>query len=656
MYYLKNLQNLRNTQPLLVKKLYFHDAISIFSNSKVTSHYLEKNQTYTFELVSDQGQSFYSTSIYDTKYETETFFENFNFDNKGYVMLGASSPELLMKLLREKVETAYVIVIEKDIEVLRKLFELFDFSSYLVTEYPRIAFFCGEEEEVKKEVQDFLSSTVLYSFLKPEFIRVFATYQKDKEYYNSMFTYIKNLISDLAYLLGNDLNDTLIGIENNFENLNGLILGPKLRDFQNKYKNKPIFVVSSGPSLDKNAHLLKEAKGKGLIICAESTLKALLRKRIEPDIVCVIERVPTSYELSIKGVNIPEKTALFALAVVEKRIFDYWNQYKTVVLRQNEAINRWINQMVGNVGGLIVGDSVAHMAFALAQYLGGSPIVLVGQDLAYSDEGHTHSSDTEYINSEQQTDPEMKEFVRNILTNEDIFINKPVFIDGYYGGKVKSKELWVKFLRYLEWLIQLWDVTCINATEGGAKIKGTINMPLHEVINQYCTEEITPITTIFDALMEEKNGSDKESEDIVKNVFYEFAKIIKEMKEIQKDCDSTVEFSTEFLKEISEMETLNYHQQIVAEQLLTTCENIIGKVMNSDAIHHICQIFIALYHSEINPIFRINSVERLRKILAIQNKFLSNISLAMTEATKTLKSKRENIKEQFKGNLMKKDV
>ena len=68
--------------------------------------------------------------------------------------------------------------------------------------------------------------------------------------------------------------------------------------------------------------------------------------------------------------------------------------------------------------------------------------------------------------------------------------------DGYYGGKVWSRGDWMNFLRWFENAIHIYsDRQVINATEGGARIKGTSQRSLKEIIaslpdNHYNFSEI----------------------------------------------------------------------------------------------------------------------------------------------------------------------
>ena len=60
-----------------------------------------------------------------------------------------------------------------------------------------------------------------------------------------------------------------------------------------------------------------------------------------------------------------------------------------------------------------------------------------------------------------------------------------MIVRGYYGGLVYTRMDWEKFREWFEEMIEMLppDQVVINATEGGAKIHGAVQMSLQEVID-----------------------------------------------------------------------------------------------------------------------------------------------------------------------------
>ncbi len=115
------------------------------------------------------------------------------------------------------------------------------------------------------------------------------------------------------------------------------------------------------------------------------------------------------------------------------------------------------------------GGSVATVCFQMGVELKFRTIILIGQDLAITKE-KAHAGQNEIKNSDLKY--------------------KFMMVDGYDGGKVMTRADY-KF--YIDWynmrIPELGDTVVVNATEGGAKIKGAVQMTLQEAVDRYCRAE-----------------------------------------------------------------------------------------------------------------------------------------------------------------------
>ncbi|MFQ5491628.1 MAG: hypothetical protein ACE5GE_13000, partial [Phycisphaerae bacterium] len=128
-------------------------------------------------------------------------------------------------------------------------------------------------------------------------------------------------------------------------------------------------------------------------------------------------------------------------------------------------------------------------AFYLVRYLGCNPIIFVGQDLAYS--GHVfyvpgvevHQSWTGEIN--RYNTMETKEWER-IVRNRAILRQVP----DVHGGQVYTDELLFTYLEQFEKDFIGTPARLIDATEGGARIRGTEAMTLAQTLETFCAADI----------------------------------------------------------------------------------------------------------------------------------------------------------------------
>ena len=116
--------------------------------------------------------------------------------------------------------------------------------------------------------------------------------------------------------------------------------------------------------------------------------------------------------------------------------------------------------------------SAANMAYELAYYLGFKDIVLIGQDLAYGKDGKSHADGHPYMENYKESD---------------------LYVPAYGGdGMVRTSKVWNMFRNFFEKDIaqtKTKGVTTYNATEGGARIEGAIEIPFREVVEKLVKKE-----------------------------------------------------------------------------------------------------------------------------------------------------------------------
>ncbi|PWK16181.1 motility associated factor glycosyltransferase family protein [Tumebacillus permanentifrigoris] len=584
-----------------------------------------------FKLTDDNGNEFYSASLYDPSAEADVFLDGVNFDNTGYIVMGLNSSAVIRKIYERKTETAWVFVIERDLNKIKKFLEEVDLSDCLGDKLERLVFFYGPSTSIKMNLTSFLYSLVGFYFLQTELLRTFPTFRQDKEYYGDLFEFLLEQIKLHVSNIGNSLEDTLLGVTNEFKNLKHILGNKQLKQFKDKYKGVPIICVASGPSLDKQLPLLRQAKGKSLIICAESAFRVLMKNGITPDIVCILERGTPSYEISLKGIEIPEETAFFGLSLVDSRIFEVWPKYKVPCFKQNVGNSRFLNEALGNFGELYTGSSVAHMNLSLAHYLGGSPIVLIGQDLAYSEDGNTHSKDTLYQDAdavEKELGPDRFKSIQDVFKAENEY-NKTYYLDGYYGGQVKSRGLWRQFLRWMEHLVASTQAEVINATEGGVYIQGTVNMPFQEVLDTYCQDQLAPIGELFESLPD----LEFDTHYYLERVYNRIYKHNQSLDGLKRFAEENQEMLMKLSQEVAAGNT-EYLETKVSRVLRNT-ENLIKWSLEDEHFTFYFRPLIANLHVKTNPISRLTSLERLHEILKHQSYFMARMIDGAAEMIQT---------------------
>ncbi|EAJ5677132.1 motility associated factor glycosyltransferase family protein, partial [Campylobacter coli] len=276
-----------------------------------------------------------------------------------------------------------------------------------------------------------------------------------------------------------------------------------LSERKNKFANA--IVVSAGPSLAKQLPLLKAYQDKAVIFCADGALSILEKEGIVPDYVTNLDFT----DLAMKFFqNKENKTSLNVLSCATHLSLVHFLDNKSVVLRDDPLYQRF---NLNDFGYIDTGTHVSHFSYTLALALGFKNIIMIGQDLAFDEEGNSHSKGFD--------------FGEKFSGEENIDKLK---VPAYAGkGEVLTHITWNDYRIKLEYLFACNDQKAkfYNATEGGARINFTEELSFKECCEKLLTKE-KPKFELPKSLT--KNRSDK--------------LLVKFKEKIQKDQENAKRF------------------------------------------------------------------------------------------------------------------
>ena len=373
-------------------------------------------------------------------------------------------------------QTSCILVVEQDPELFRLALRSVDLTSLI--DNSNIRLMVGIPiEQIYPILADYLgkdSKFMLLHGLKPVYHS--SSMRLNKDYYLSVLRILRDAAVQKVLYFGNDPWDSLTGLENMLDNLTEIIKNPGVNLLTNKMQGRPAVVVSTGPSLNKNKHLLKGLEDKALIICPDASLRVLLAMGVKPHLVTSLERVPATVQL-LSGHD-PEqvKEVYFAgCPVVRREAYEAYPGPRIIVYRNFDHF-KWLGI---ERGILEIKQSAGNMAFKVAESLGCNPIILIGQDLSFADDGTTHAAGAHFGEREEQYHQQ-----------------QTIEVLGNNGKNVKTSQTWYAFLKSYEEDVAKYQGTCINSTEGGAYIQGTQVMPFQDSIDKYIQTSFNPLTLI----------------------------------------------------------------------------------------------------------------------------------------------------------------
>lgn len=381
-------------------------------------------------------------SKYDPLKEAEVFINNnrnFYENKKHIVMYGLGLGYYALQLLKKMNNNCHLYIFDIDEEV----FSLCNDKGFLkdlqcdkrVKLYIGIDKFMEQFSRKTSLVEDVLIASQMVKSIPEQ-------YQKVK---NLFVDFQLSKIAIKKY--GNEMKE-------NYD-LNIKLLKREITEFliENKKDNRPIVIVAAGPSLDLSLSKLKSIRSSVKIFAVGRALRPLMEFGIKPDMICIIDSQELVYK-QIKGYENLQIPLCFLSTANNLAITSYKGP-RYIFYNDDLGFNTKID----------TGKSVATAILDIAIKCNGNPIIFLGQDLAYFDDKY-HAENASYG------------LISNNI-NKKSFTKEVLSVD---GKLLKTTEGLLSFKRWIESKIRNTPkVTFINCSKG-AKIEGTLNIQLDELI------------------------------------------------------------------------------------------------------------------------------------------------------------------------------
>lgn len=390
------------------------------------------------------------------------------------LVFGMANIELLNWLENNTIEGTKIAVFEPNLQVMQYCLKNYNLSSYI--ESPKFGFILGDDELYQRQILIYFSGS-WENLVQNLLVISNPNYYMYQEFQMETIKLIGQKIDHILKCMGNSLGDMIRGLENHFWNIDACIKANPCEEIKDKYTGYPAIIVASGPSLDKNIDDLKEAQGKALIIACDASYRVCMEHEIIPDMIVSLEREIPTYEAFYKNRTFHKELVLAGPSLLWPQIHEEFPGKQILFTKNNIGQEGWWMKLFPKFVYVDMGHSCATAACGIARYAGCRTVILVGQDLAYTDE-KKHSDRVREDSFKDSNELSESEKAKDNLWVEDI-----------HGNMVRTSEVFNLFRSYFE-NTTLKPGILIDATEGGALIHGTKIMKLKEAISNYCTEKI----------------------------------------------------------------------------------------------------------------------------------------------------------------------
>lgn len=472
-----------------------------------------------------ENRIWYFNSRYNSSECVEVFSEQYKDVRSAAVItvFGFGTGEYIRGLLKAT-KAEKIIVYEPNEAVFKKIIENNDITDLLANERVYVA--VGKSSVAL--YQEYLGLFLVYTNIN---LSVFISLPNYERVYNKEYEFIASIYNtEYGRVLMNKNTNIRFGqafIQNSLKTIPDAIKQYSLYQLTEKFENvkdeeKTAVLVSAGPSLDKNVALLKEVKGKHLIMVVDTALKAVLRQGVEPDITITVDSEKNEKFFEHEGfVNVPMIVSVHS----NSHLFETHKAKRFYYLADEDYLKSMYDRLHRKNMFLDTGGSVANNAFSALVQMGYKNIILIGQDLAYPNgQGHTKEA---FDGKEGALRADKKYF----------------YVKDIYGNDVLTETNMNHYRKWFESEIRKRpELNVIDATEGGAFIEGTKIMTLRKAIDNI-------------------SGTSINAREIIEEIEPVFSKeqqeaLLKEIKEVPEYLAKTEDQLNDGIKKYKRLEQL----------------------------------------------------------------------------------------------------
>ncbi len=319
-------------------------------------------------------------------------------------------------------------------------------------------------------------------------------------------------------------------LNNRFKHISTIHHHQLLERLHNKFDGIPAILVAGGPSLDKNIHLLKQAQEKAVIIAVDTVLPTLLKNGIHPHFLTCIDPNDLTFEKFADVVPEIKDIALITASWVNQKTAKVFPADQIFWTFTGKPMEAWLNSLLG--GKLLTGgaSTVAHLNLISAHILRCDPVIFIGQDLAYPTSSLASHAKGTVLQGLAPTE---------VTTTQD----QGETVTGINGETLQTNRSFLSMKSFFESSIATSDRTHINATQGGADIKGTKILTLQEAIDKHCNSQIN-ITKLLDEFYAAIEPIKPDS------MLIEFKRMLNKIKQLQRTIKKSDDISNSLFKEL----------------------------------------------------------------------------------------------------------
>jgi hypothetical protein len=460
-------------------KSFFEENISIIkkNNPALYSRIADLNSDTKISIISSKtgenipvieinNKNIFIHSRFDPVKEASRFtaeIDPLNFDL--FIVFGFGFAFHIEELIKKIGNNSIVLVLEKYPGIIKSALASRNIARLLRDERVKIIA-DPDEEQISETLRGKSSRRVCFLVHR-------GSHQIDPQYYANISRIAKSYLSTKDVNIATLSKFEKIWASNIARNIREYISLPGANIFYDKFAGLPAIVAGAGPSLTDSIEFIRQNRKQAVIVCVDTSYGILRMNGIVPHFCITVD--PQIINARYFEGDAASETIFVADPTVHPSVFRLIKGSIAVTGMAFDMM-KWIEQSAGEKGELAYGGSVMTNAYDFAKRIGTAPVLLTGQDLAFTGSlAHARGS---YLDEEMFL--RWTRFYNAHMKNRSQLTALPkIKVKGIRTPEVITNQ---KMMIFLAWFEKRNDPELINASFDGAFIKGVRHIPSNEII------------------------------------------------------------------------------------------------------------------------------------------------------------------------------
>lgn len=369
--YTQNLRALYRMQPDLAARI---DGMPFSASTRVEA---ARDGAWTARVTADDGRPLYLHSRYQPCEEAARFIASLpETTAPTFIVFGAGLGYTLVEL-QQRYPEAIMLVAEPDLGLIKAALCVCELHEAI--EHSRLAFITSTDRAVLHEVLLRYNGHLLLGFQQ---ISLPYTTRVSAGFHQAIRATLPDFLAFGKMQMMTLLRNARITDRNIVMNLPHYLRHPGIESLAGRATGFPAILVAAGPSLARQLDLLCTLRDRAVIIAVQTVYKLLLSRGCTPHFVTSLDYHEISAQF-FRDAGDAGECILVAEPKATWHVADSFPGRKRML--HSDLVDDLLRDAAPRRGSLRAGSTVAHLSLYLAEHLGCDPIILVGQDLCFSD-------------------------------------------------------------------------------------------------------------------------------------------------------------------------------------------------------------------------------------------------------------------------------